>query len=59
MKILLVLVILALFLINPILGLVGLSLVLFAILGYVLFRVKLEKKIKKEKTTNEEKGNDN
>lgn len=59
MKILLVLVILALFLINPILGLVGLSLVLFAILGYVLFRVKLEKEIKKEKTTNEEKGNDN
>ena len=59
MKILLVLVILALFLINPILGLVGLSLVLFAILGYVLFRVKLEKKIKKEKTTNEEKGSDN
>ena len=59
MKILLVLVILALFLINPILGLVGLSLVLFAILGYVLIRVKLEKEIKKEKTTNEEKGNDN
>lgn len=59
MKILLVLVILALFLINPVLGLVGLSLVLFAILGYVLFRVKLEKKIKKEKTTDEEKENDN
>lgn len=47
---------LALFLINPIAGLVGLSVVLISIMGYVLFRVKLEKELKKEKdkTDNED-----
>lgn len=49
MKILLIIVLLALFLINPIAGLVGLSIVLLAIIGYVLFRVKMEKELKKEK----------
>ena len=48
MKILLIIVLLALFLINPIAGLVGLSIVLLAIIGYVLFRVKMEKELKKE-----------
>lgn len=49
MKILLIIVLLALFLVNPIAGLVGLSIVLLAIMGYVLFRGKMEKELKKEK----------
>lgn len=44
MKAILILIIFILFLINPIVGLVGLSLVLFAILGWVLFNIWYERK---------------
>lgn len=44
MKVILILVIFILLLINPILGLIGLSLILFAILGWVLFNVWYERK---------------
>lgn len=44
MKAILILVIFILLLINPILGLVGLSLILFAISGWVLFNVWYERK---------------
>lgn len=57
MKILLIIVLLALFLINPIAGLVGLSIVLLAIMGYVLFRVKMEKELKKEKDNSDAEDN--
>ena len=57
MKILLIIVLLALFLINPIAGLVGLSIVLLAIIGYVLFRVKMEKELKKEKDNSDAEDN--
>lgn len=42
MKILLVIIIFALFLINPIVGLVGLALVLAGIFGYIFLKAKLE-----------------
>ena len=57
MKILLIIVLLALFLVNPIAGLVGLSIVLLAIMGYVLFRVKMEKELKKEKDNSDAEDN--
>lgn len=57
MKILLIIVLLALFLINPIAGLVGLSIVLLAIMGYVLFRVKMEKELEKEKDNSDAEDN--
>lgn len=57
MKILLIIVLLALFLINPIAGLVGLSIVLLATMGYVLFRVKMEKELKKEKDNSDAEDN--
>ena len=44
MKIILVIIIFALFLINPIVGLVGLALVLAGIFGYIFLRAKLEDK---------------
>jgi len=44
MKIVLIIIIFALFLINPILGLVGLALVLAGIFGYIFLKVKLEEK---------------
>lgn len=44
MKAILILVIFILLLINPIFGLIGLSLILFAILGWVLFNVWYERK---------------
>lgn len=44
MKILLIIIIFALFLINPIVGLVGLALVLVGIFGYIFLKAKLEDK---------------
>ncbi len=44
MKILLVLIILALFLINPVLGMIGLVLILAGIFGYIFLNAKLENK---------------
>ena len=44
MKILLIIIIFALFLINPIVGLVGLALVLVCIFGYIFLKAKLEDK---------------
>lgn len=44
MKVILVIVAFLLFLLNPILGLVGISLILFGILGWVLFNAWYEKK---------------
>ena len=44
MKIVLIIIIFALFLINPILGLVGLALVLAGIFGYIFLKAKLEDK---------------
>lgn len=47
MKILIVIVIFALFLINPIVGLAGLALVLAGIFGYIFFKAKTEDKTHK------------
>jgi len=44
MKIILIIIIFALFLINPIVGLVGLALVLAGIFGYIFLKAKLEDK---------------
>lgn len=44
MKIVLIIIIFALFLINPVLGLVGLALVLAGIFGYIFLKAKLEDK---------------
>ena len=55
MKILLTIIIIALFLINPIAGLVGLSLVLAGIFGYIFLKAKLEDKAKSSSPKKEEK----
>ena len=55
MKILLIIIIFALFLINPIVGLVGLALVLAGILGYIFLRAKLEDKNPSPSLKNEKK----
>ena len=44
MKFLLIIIIFALFLLNPIVGLVGLALVLAGIFGYIFLKAKLEGK---------------
>jgi len=61
MKILIVIVIFALFLINPIVGLVGLALVLAGIFGYILFKANTEDnthKVTAPKTQNAPKEKD-
>lgn len=55
MKILLIIIIFALFLISPIVGLVGLALVLAGILGYIFLRAKLEDKNPSPSLKNEKK----
>ena len=55
MKILLIIIIFALFLINPIVGLVGLALVLVGIFGYIFLKAKLEDKNPSPSLKNEQK----
>lgn len=55
MKILLIIIIFALFLINPIVGLVGLALVLAGIFGYIFLKAKLEGKTQETSSKHEEK----
>lgn len=55
MKIILVIIIFALFLINPIVGLVGLALVLAGIFGYIFLKAKLEDKNPRPSPKNEKK----
>lgn len=55
MKIILVIIIFALFLINPIVGLIGLALVLAGIFGYIFFKAKTEKKVSPPASTKEAK----
>lgn len=55
MKIVLIIIIFALFLINPVLGLVGLSLVLAGIFGYIFLKAKLEDKNPSPSTKSEKK----
>lgn len=54
-KILLIVIIFALFLINPIVGLVGLALVLAGIFGYIFLKAKLEGKTQSPSQKREEK----
>lgn len=61
MKLLLILVVLGLFLINPVLGMIGLVLILAGIFGYIFLNAKLEKKSGKQVTPQpkkEHKGKD-
>lgn len=55
MKILLIIIIFALFLINPIVGLVGLTIVLASIFGYIFLKAKLEGKEKNPSRNSEKK----
>lgn len=55
MKFLLIIIIFALFLLNPIVGLVGLALVLAGIFGYIFLKAKLEGKAQSSFQKEEEK----